>query len=212
MEKDMKKQIAEASRELLFEDQVKKLTVKAIVDKCKITRQAFYYHFEDIPDLLKWILDQASSQLEKEIFEQEDEEKVLKRCFLIALESKVDQFHHYMVCYKNADQNELKEQLDSLNRVILEEDQQLKQKLHYSKSEVAFRIGMAYEEVENIIRDLKKDLKRMSEASSLDEFDAEKAALLAEYMMDFAMQTSDYALLSVMKANDAQLRLEEKEA
>ena len=84
MEKDMKKQIAEASRELLFEDQVKKLTVKAIVDKCKITRQAFYYHFEDIPDLLKWILDQASSQLEKEIFEQEDEEKVLKRCFLIA--------------------------------------------------------------------------------------------------------------------------------
>ena len=53
MEKDMKKQIAEASRELLFEDQVKKLTVKAIVDKCKITRQAFYYHFEDIPDLLK---------------------------------------------------------------------------------------------------------------------------------------------------------------
>lgn len=37
---------------------------------------------------------------------------------------------------------------------------------------------MAYEEVENIIRDLKKDLKRMSEASSLDEFDAEKAALL----------------------------------
>lgn len=128
------------------------------------------------------------------------------------LEDKVDQFHHYMVCYKNADHNELKEQLDSLNKVILEEDQQLKQKLHYSKSEVAFRIGMAYEEVENIIRDLKKDLKRMSEASSLDEFDAEKAALLAEYMMDFAMQTSDYALLSVMKANDAQLRLEEKEA
>ena len=128
------------------------------------------------------------------------------------LEDKVDQFHHYMVCYKNTDQNELKEQLESLNKVILEEDQQLKQKLHYSKSEVAFRIGMAYEEVENIIRDLKKDLKRMSEASSLDEFDAEKAALLAEYMMDFAMQTSDYALLSVMKANDAQLRLEEKEA
>lgn len=127
------------------------------------------------------------------------------------LEDKVDQFHHYMAWYKNADQNELKEQLDSLNRVILKEDQQLRQKLYYSKSEVAFRIGMAYEEVENIIRDLKKDLKRMSKASSLDEFEAEKAALLAEYMMDFAMQTSDYALFSVMKANDAQLRLEEKE-
>lgn len=45
MEKDMKKQIAEASRELLFEDQVKKLTVKAIVDKCKITRQGILLPF-----------------------------------------------------------------------------------------------------------------------------------------------------------------------
>ena len=84
----MKEQIAKAARELLFEDQVKKLTVKAIVDKCKITRQTFYYHFEDIPDLLKWILDRASAQLEREIFEQEDEEKALKRCFLIAIGSK----------------------------------------------------------------------------------------------------------------------------
>ena len=83
----MKEQIAKAARELLFEDQVKKLTVKAIVDKCKITRQAFYYHFEDIPDLLKWILDRASAQLEREIFEQEDEEKALKSGFVTKIES-----------------------------------------------------------------------------------------------------------------------------
>ena len=88
MEKDMKNIIAEAAKTLLFEEQVKKLTVKAIVDKCKITRQTFYYHFEDIPDLLKWILDRTSAQLEKEIFEQEDEEKALKRCFLIVLGTK----------------------------------------------------------------------------------------------------------------------------
>lgn len=128
------------------------------------------------------------------------------------LEDKIDQFHHYMIWYKSADQKDLKEQLDSLNKVILNEDQQLKHKLHYSKSEVAFRIGMAYEEVENIIIELKKDLKKMSKASPLDEFGAEEAALLAEYMLDFAMETSDYALLSVMEASDAQSRLEEKEA
>ncbi len=127
------------------------------------------------------------------------------------LEDKIDQFHHFMIWYKNADHRELKNQLDSLDSVISKEDQQLKQKFHYSKSKVVFRIGMAYEEVENIIRELKEDLKKMSEASPLDEFDAEEAALLAEYMLDFAMQTSDYALLSVMKANDAQYRLEEKE-
>ena len=40
MEKDMKKQIAEASRELLFEDQVKKLTVKAIVNAISQDRRS----------------------------------------------------------------------------------------------------------------------------------------------------------------------------
>ena len=127
------------------------------------------------------------------------------------LEDKVDQFHRYMIWYKNADQEEMRNQLNSLNEVIVKEDQQLKHKLHHSKSKVAFRIGIAYEEMENIIRELKKDLKKMSEASSLEEFDAEETALLAEYMLDFAMQTSDYALLSVLKASDAQMRLEEKE-
>jgi hypothetical protein len=184
--------------------EIKKLIVfTAIIFLC-------IWKYEVVFQSIHWILDVITPW----VIERREKcmNDVINPVKLKELEDKVDQFHHYMVCYKNADQNELKEQLDSLNRVILEEDQQLKQKLHYSKSEVAFRIGMAYEEVENIIRDLKKDLKRMSEASSLDEFDAEKAALLAEYMMDFAMQTSDYALLSVMKANDAQLRLEEKEA
>ena len=34
-----------------MEKNKKKLTVKDIVDECQITRQAFYYHFEDIPEL-----------------------------------------------------------------------------------------------------------------------------------------------------------------
>ena len=88
MPDDRKELIAAAAGRLLLRRDGKKLTVTDIVNECHITRQTFYYHFEDIPDLLKWILDQASSQLEKEIFEQEDEEKALKRCFLIALESK----------------------------------------------------------------------------------------------------------------------------
>ncbi len=137
--------------------------------------------------------------------------EVINPAKLKELEDKIDQFHDYMLWYKNADQEELTNQMDSLNDAILEENQQLKQKLHYSKSKVVFRIGVAYEEIENIIEALKKDLKQMSEASSLDEFDAEEEALLAEYMLDFAMQTSDYALLSVLKASDAQMRLEEKE-
>ncbi|MBM6930629.1 TetR family transcriptional regulator [[Clostridium] spiroforme] len=41
------------------------MTVKDIVDKCQITRQTFYYHFADITELFRWIL-----------------EKGLNRCYL----------------------------------------------------------------------------------------------------------------------------------
>ena len=53
---DMKEIIADAVEKLLFDKKVKRLTVKDIVAECNITRQAFYYHFEDIPELLRWIL------------------------------------------------------------------------------------------------------------------------------------------------------------
>ena len=53
MAADMKEKILEASRKLLFEQKKRQLTVTDIVEECQITRQAFYYHFEDIPDMLK---------------------------------------------------------------------------------------------------------------------------------------------------------------
>ena len=46
---DMKETIAQAAKTLLMEKGVKKLTVKDIVGECQITRQAFYYHFEESP-------------------------------------------------------------------------------------------------------------------------------------------------------------------
>lgn len=63
---DMKKSIASAARTLLLEKRVKKLTVTEIVKECEITRQAFYYHFSDIPDLLQWIVEQEMEQVLRE--------------------------------------------------------------------------------------------------------------------------------------------------
>ena len=61
MASDMKEVIAAAAKKLLIEKGVKKLTVADLVDACQITRQAFYYHFEDIPALFRWILSRISS-------------------------------------------------------------------------------------------------------------------------------------------------------
>ena len=85
---DMKKVIAEAVRTLLFEKKVKKLTVKDIAQECKITRQAFYYHFEDIPELLQWMLEKDSEKLLDECMKQKDPEQGLVYFFTFAITMK----------------------------------------------------------------------------------------------------------------------------
>ncbi len=77
---DMKEMIAQETSNLLFDKKVKKLTVKDIVDACHITRQAFYYHFTDIPELLKWMLEQKGNELLLKYAECNDTEEQL-RCF-----------------------------------------------------------------------------------------------------------------------------------
>lgn len=37
------------------EKPISKITVGDIADRCGINRQTFYYHFQDIPDLVEWI-------------------------------------------------------------------------------------------------------------------------------------------------------------
>ena len=62
MATDMKETIAQAAKKLLLEQGVKKLTVKDLVEECHITRQAFYYHFEDIPALLRWMFERDTQR------------------------------------------------------------------------------------------------------------------------------------------------------
>lgn len=85
MATDMKMEIAEAARRLLLDKKVKKLTVKDIVEECRITRQTFYYHFEDIPEMFQWILERNTEQLLRELRAQGDPEKGLRYFFLMAV-------------------------------------------------------------------------------------------------------------------------------
>lgn len=82
---NMKEVIADAAETLLFQRKVKKLTVTEIVEECNITRQAFYYHFADIPELLKWVLEKDSEKLLEECFEEGDAERGLFHLFSVAI-------------------------------------------------------------------------------------------------------------------------------
>ena len=79
---DMKELIAEAARTLLTDHHVKKLTVKDIVEQCHITRQAFYYHFEDIPGLFRWMIEWETDRMLQKVLSHENAEDGL-RCFFV---------------------------------------------------------------------------------------------------------------------------------
>lgn len=84
---DVKEVLAEAAVRLLLENKGN-LTVKDIVDECNLSRQAFYYHFRDIPDLLRWYLEQDIEMLRKELDGSPVDEASLKRFMLLAISSE----------------------------------------------------------------------------------------------------------------------------
>ncbi|HHX67166.1 MAG: TetR/AcrR family transcriptional regulator C-terminal domain-containing protein [Miniphocaeibacter sp.] len=60
---DMKEVLALAAEELIEEKGIDKVTIKDIVGKCNITRQSFYYHFEDFDDLFSWIIERNMEEV-----------------------------------------------------------------------------------------------------------------------------------------------------
>ncbi|MBQ5332275.1 MAG: TetR/AcrR family transcriptional regulator C-terminal domain-containing protein [Oscillospiraceae bacterium] len=49
--------LAEALKKRLSYMPLEKITIKQLTDDCGLNRQTFYYHFDDIYDLLKWLFE-----------------------------------------------------------------------------------------------------------------------------------------------------------
>ena len=64
----MNRIISEAFFEMTKKKNIDKITVKDLVDVCGISRQTFYYHFQDIIDVIEWTSKQAFDEaLEKSL-------------------------------------------------------------------------------------------------------------------------------------------------
>ena len=60
--------LASALRQMMRVKPIDKITVKDIVEICGVNRQTFYYHFDDVDDLLEWVFeDDAERVLPKEV-------------------------------------------------------------------------------------------------------------------------------------------------
>lgn len=74
---NVKNLIAETFVKLSDEKNIDKITVKDIVEACGISRQAFYYHFQDLLEVIEWSMEQAFGQLLDRSLQEDDPEIVL---------------------------------------------------------------------------------------------------------------------------------------
>ncbi|MGN0353656.1 MAG: TetR/AcrR family transcriptional regulator C-terminal domain-containing protein [Muricoprocola sp.] len=60
-----KKMIANSLKKIMCTKPLSKITVSEIIKDCGINRKTFYYHFEDIYALLKWMFEEEAIELVK---------------------------------------------------------------------------------------------------------------------------------------------------
>lgn len=60
-----KKALAESLKSIMRKKNFSKITVSEIIADCGVNRKTFYYHFEDIYALLKWVLENEAIEVVK---------------------------------------------------------------------------------------------------------------------------------------------------
>lgn len=58
-----KRELAAALKEAMAQKPLDKITIFELTNACSIRRQSFYYHFEDIYDLLRWMFEKEAISL-----------------------------------------------------------------------------------------------------------------------------------------------------
>ncbi len=73
-----KKMFAESLKRALTKKPLSKISVSEIVADCGVNRKTFYYHFENINDLLKWVLRQEAVDIVMELDNALDYEQSIR--------------------------------------------------------------------------------------------------------------------------------------
>ena len=82
--------LAMSLKNLLTKKFLDDITVKEIVEDCQVNRQTFYYHFQDIYDLLRFFLDHETQVT---VAGSANWQEALLRCFQSAREHHLIIFH-----------------------------------------------------------------------------------------------------------------------
>lgn len=105
-----KKALAASAFKLLKSKPLDRITVKDITDGCGLTRNAFYYHFSDVYELLGWILTSKADEIIAAFGDEEDWEKGFEEGLTFLYENKGAIDH----VYKSVSREMLEKYLDAV--------------------------------------------------------------------------------------------------
>lgn len=63
MSSTTKESLAAALKQMMNVKPIDKITVKDLVEICGVNRQTFYYHFDDVYDLLEWVFEEDANRV-----------------------------------------------------------------------------------------------------------------------------------------------------
>lgn len=104
--------LAASLKRLLQKKFLDDITVKEIVEDCQVNRQTFYYHFQDIYDLLRWLLEHETQQA---LQGTESWQQALLAAFHYAQENHVTVYH----VFRSSGRDHLDCQFFSLTRSLV---------------------------------------------------------------------------------------------
>lgn len=109
MKNQMKDLIADAFLALARQKSIDKITVKDLVDHCGISRQTFYYHFQDIFDVIEW----QAQRVEQEASVRARQAESLEEAVRILVDSYLE---HYALVEKLRDS----QKRDFVGRLVMD--------------------------------------------------------------------------------------------
>ena len=129
---------------------------------------------------------------------------------LYELDDKIGRMHSRIQAVERAENNQLKQEMEALERECAATDRSLREKLRFSKASSLSTLLKAYGTIEQAIQEIRQKQKSREESDKNEFSWSEEKILLAEYALDFAIQAANRALLLSMKAIDAQRKQQEE--
>lgn len=120
------------------------------------------------------------------------------------MDQRFTRLHTRIQLSETADQEQIRENVRALQKECVENRLFLKDSMKVCKAKNIALISALYDKVDEVMDEVHKKLELPVPVGRDGELYVETVSLLAEYMLDFAMQAADEALLVSMKAISSQ--------